>query len=32
MRDRYYGINDPVAKKMLKQAGEMPELKPPEDK
>lgn len=31
MKDRYYGINDPVAEKMLKKASEMPALKPPTD-
>ena len=31
IKDRYYGINDPVAEKMLKRAEEMPTLKPPED-
>lgn len=31
IRDRYYGINDPVARKMLRRAGEMPSLTPPED-
>lgn len=32
MKDRYYGTNDPVADKMLKQVSEMPQLTPPEDK
>ena len=32
MRDRYYGTNDPVAEKMLKQVSEMPQLTAPEDK
>mmetsp|Transcript_29226 Transcript_29226/g.64686 ORF Transcript_29226/g.64686 Transcript_29226/m.64686 type:complete len:459 (-) Transcript_29226:408-1784(-) len=31
MKDRYYGINDPVANKMLKRVAEMPKLEPPED-
>eukprot|EP00803_Ostreobium_quekettii_P009893 evm.model.scf_51.4 EVM.evm.TU.scf_51.4 scf_51:35985-40803(-) len=31
IKDRYYGINDPVAKKMLRRAGDMPTLTPPED-
>ena len=28
---RYYGINDPVANKMLRRVGEMPTLETPED-
>ncbi|KAG9153391.1 hypothetical protein Leryth_017293 [Lithospermum erythrorhizon] len=31
IKDRYYGINDPVAAKLLGKAGEMPSLEPPED-
>jgi pre-mRNA-splicing factor RBM22/SLT11 len=31
IRDRYYGINDPVAKKMLRRLGEREELEPPAD-
>ncbi|CAI9101567.1 OLC1v1038928C1 [Oldenlandia corymbosa var. corymbosa] len=31
IKDRYYGINDPVAMKLLSKAGEMPSLEPPED-
>ncbi|XP_073154481.1 zinc finger CCCH domain-containing protein 49-like [Henckelia pumila] len=31
IKDRYYGINDPVALKLLSKAGEMPSLEPPED-
>ncbi|OMO74049.1 Zinc finger, CCCH-type [Corchorus capsularis] len=31
IKDRYYGVNDPVALKLLKKAGEMPCLEPPED-
>jgi pre-mRNA-splicing factor RBM22/SLT11 len=31
IKDRYYGINDPVANKMLKRLGEMPKLEPPAD-
>jgi pre-mRNA-splicing factor RBM22/SLT11 len=31
-QDRYYGINDPVANKMLRRVGEQPKLEPPEDK
>jgi pre-mRNA-splicing factor RBM22/SLT11 len=28
---RYYGINDPVANKMMRGLGDMPKLEPPED-
>jgi pre-mRNA-splicing factor RBM22/SLT11 len=31
MKDRYYGVNDPVANKMLRRADEMDKLTPPED-
>lgn len=31
IRDRYYGVNDPVARKMLRRLGERPRLEPPED-
>ncbi|CAI8048528.1 Pre-mRNA-splicing factor RBM22 [Geodia barretti] len=31
LKDRYYGSNDPVADKMLKQVSEMPQLTAPED-
>jgi pre-mRNA-splicing factor RBM22/SLT11 len=31
IKDRYYGINDPVANKMLRKLGEAPKLEPPED-
>eukprot|EP00891_Asterochloris_glomerata_P001996 jgi/Astpho2/1996/Aster-00504 len=31
IKDRYYGVNDPVAEKMLGQLDEMPKLVPPED-
>ncbi|CAL9109343.1 unnamed protein product [Musa acuminata var. zebrina] len=31
IKDRYYGVNDPVAQKLLSKAGEMPSLNPPED-
>ncbi|XP_010456427.1 PREDICTED: zinc finger CCCH domain-containing protein 4-like [Camelina sativa] len=31
IKDRYYGVNDPVAMKLLGKAGEMSTLKPPED-
>ncbi|XP_051534390.1 pre-mRNA-splicing factor RBM22-like [Myxocyprinus asiaticus] len=32
IKDRFYGINDPVADKLLKRATTMPRLDPPEDK
>ncbi len=32
IKDRYYGINDPVANKMMRRLGDMPKLEPPEDK
>ena len=32
LKDRYYGTNDPVAEKLLKQASEMPKLSAPDDK
>ncbi|KAA8549359.1 hypothetical protein F0562_001043 [Nyssa sinensis] len=31
IKDRYYGVNDPVALKLLNKAGEMPSLDPPDD-
>lgn len=31
IKDRYYGVNDPVAARLLNKAGEMPSLVPPED-
>ncbi|CAH9058794.1 unnamed protein product [Cuscuta europaea] len=31
IKDRYYGVNDPVAMKLLGKAGEMPSLEPPDD-
>ncbi|KAK6919854.1 RNA recognition motif domain [Dillenia turbinata] len=31
IKDRYYGVNDPVALKLLNKAGEMPSLETPED-
>nr|XP_019707972.1 zinc finger CCCH domain-containing protein 40 [Elaeis guineensis] len=31
IKDRYYGVNDPVALKLLSKAGEMPSLTAPED-
>ncbi|CAN4118489.1 unnamed protein product [Withania somnifera] len=30
-KDRYYGVNDPVALKLLNKAGEMPSLEAPDD-
>lgn len=32
IRDRYYGVNDPVADKLLKRAASLPVLEPPSDK
>lgn len=32
IKDRYYGINDPVADKLMRRASAMPQLEPPEDK
>jgi pre-mRNA-splicing factor RBM22/SLT11 len=32
LKDRYYGINDPVADKIFKQVDDMPQLEQPEDK
>lgn len=31
IKDRYYGVNDPVALKLLNKAGDMPSLQAPED-
>ncbi|KAL9263653.1 Zinc finger CCCH domain-containing protein [Drosera capensis] len=31
IKDRYYGVNDPVALKLLNKAGEMPSLEAPDD-
>lgn len=31
MKDRYYGVNDPVADKMMARAAERPKLTPPAD-
>ena len=31
IKDRYYGVNDPVARKMMARADDMPKLQPPED-
>ncbi|XP_014246837.1 pre-mRNA-splicing factor RBM22 isoform X2 [Cimex lectularius] len=32
IKDRYYGVNDPVANKLMRRASTMPKLEPPEDK
>jgi pre-mRNA-splicing factor RBM22/SLT11 len=32
IKDRYYGINDPVANKILRRVADEPKLEPPEDK
>jgi len=32
MKDRYYGVNDPVAEKLMRQASDMPRLTAPEDR
>ena len=32
LKERYYGTEDPVADKLLKQAADMPQLTPPQDK
>jgi len=32
IRDRYYGVNDPLANKMINKLKETPGLEPPEDK
>lgn len=32
IRDRYYGVNDPVAEKLMKRAASLPVLEPPSDK
>ena len=32
IKDRFYGVNDPVAAKMLKRAESMPKLESPSDK
>mmetsp|Transcript_15451 Transcript_15451/g.39739 ORF Transcript_15451/g.39739 Transcript_15451/m.39739 type:complete len:443 (+) Transcript_15451:240-1568(+) len=31
IKDRYYGVNDPVANKMMKRVADMPTMTPPED-
>ena len=32
IKDRFYGLNDPVAEKLLKRYDAMPKLEPPEDR
>lgn len=32
LKDRYYGVNDPVADKLIKRYDEMPKLKLPDDR
>lgn len=32
IKDRYYGVNDPVAEKLMRRASAMPKLDSPEDK
>ncbi|XP_013408414.1 pre-mRNA-splicing factor RBM22 [Lingula anatina] len=32
IKDRFYGVNDPVADKLIKRYATMPKLEPPEDK
>ena len=32
IKDRFYGINDPVADKLMKRYSAMPQLEPPEDR
>ena len=32
LKDRYYGTDDPVAEKLMRQAASMPKLSPPEDR
>ncbi|XP_037084369.1 LOW QUALITY PROTEIN: pre-mRNA-splicing factor RBM22-like [Pollicipes pollicipes] len=32
IKDRYYGVNDPVAEKLLRRAAAMPHLEPTEDR
>ncbi|KAA6419845.1 MAG: zinc finger CCCH domain-containing 40-like [Trebouxia sp. A1-2] len=31
IKDRYYGVNDPVARKMMQRVDTLPKLSPPED-
>lgn len=32
LNSRYYGVNDPVAEKLMRRASAMPKLESPEDK
>ena len=32
IKDRFYGINDPVADKLMRRYNSMPKLEPPEDR
>lgn len=32
IKDRFYGMNDPVADKLINRYGSMPKLEPPEDR
>ncbi len=32
IKDRYHGVNDPVAEKLLSSAKDLPTLSPPDDK
>lgn len=32
IKDRYYGVNDPVADKLMRRAASMPSISPPEDR
>ncbi len=32
LKDRYHGVNDPVAEKLLSAAKDLPTLTPPDDK
>lgn len=31
IKDRFHGVNDPVANKLLRRAAALPHLEPPED-
>ena len=32
MKDRYYGVNDPVAEKLLRLSDQLPKLSAPDDR
>ena len=32
LKDRYYGVNDPVADKLMRHSADLPHLVAPEDK